>query len=74
MKKGHLFVVSGPSGVGKSTAVKALLHERPEIRFSVSATTRPIRPGEIEGESYYFVTKEGFEQMLADGALLEHAQ
>lgn len=74
MKKGHLFVVSGPSGVGKSTAVKALLHERPEIRFSVSATTRPIRPGEIEGESYYFVTKERFEQMLADGALLEHAQ
>ena len=74
MKKGHLIVISGPSGVGKSTAVKALLQSRPELQFSVSATTRPIRPGETDGKSYHFVSKDQFEKMLAADELLEHAQ
>ena len=67
-------VLSGPSGVGKSTAIAALLQRRPTIRFSVSATTRAPRPGEQEGVSYYFVSRERFNQMVENGELLEHAQ
>ena len=63
MSKGKLFVISGASGVGKSTVLKRVMEIRPELRFSVSATTRAPRPGEVDGESYYFVTKEQFEQM-----------
>ena len=63
---GKLFVISGASGVGKSTVLKKVMAARNDLQFSVSATTRPPRPGEEEGVHYYFVTKETFEQMLAD--------
>ena len=71
MSKGRLFVISGASGVGKSTVLHEVMTQRQDLRFSVSATTRKPRPGEIEGESYYFVTKERFEEMIRDVAFLE---
>ena len=74
MKKGKLIVISGPSGVGKGTVVKALLAKNPNMRLSVSATTRSIRPGEIHGVHYYFISREEFEQMLAENRFLEHAR
>ncbi|MBQ7566030.1 MAG: guanylate kinase [Oscillospiraceae bacterium] len=72
--KGKLYVISGPSGCGKSTVVHAVMAKYPNLRFSVSATTRPIRPGELDGEDYFFVTRERFDEMLRDGELLEHAE
>ena len=72
MSKGKLFVISGASGVGKSTVLKQVMAERDDLRFSVSATTRSPRPGEVEGESYYFVTKERFEEMIAADAFVEY--
>ena len=72
MKKGRLFVISGASGVGKSTVLKRVMEERKDLTFSVSATTRAPRPGEVDGESYYFVTKEQFEAMIARGEFLEY--
>ena len=72
MKKGRLFVISGASGVGKSTVLKRVMAERKDLTFSVSATTRAPRPGEVDGESYYFVTKEQFEAMIARGEFLEY--
>ncbi len=74
MKKGNLIVISGPSGVGKGTVVKALMQRHDKLRFSVSATTRAIRPGEVDGVNYYYITKERFEQMIANDELLEHAR
>lgn len=74
MKKGRLIVISGPSGVGKGTVVKALMARDPNVKLSVSATTREIRPGEIHGVHYYFITKPEFEQMIAEGRFLEYAQ
>lgn len=71
---GSMFVISGPSGVGKSTVLKEVLRERPDLHFSVSATTRPIRPSETDGVNYYFVSKEKFQSMIADDALLEYAE
>jgi len=70
----RLVVVSGPSGVGKSTVVAHAVRSDPQVWLSVSATTRPMRAGEVEGESYYFVTPERFDQMIADGELLEWAE
>lgn len=72
MPKGKLFIISGASGVGKSTVLKKVMEGRPDLQFSVSATTRPPRPGEQEGVSYYFVTNEAFEKMIADDAFLEY--
>ena len=72
MSKGRLFVISGASGVGKSTVLKRIMDARKDLTFSVSATTRSPRPGEVEGESYYFVTKEQFEEMIARGEFLEY--
>ena len=72
MKKGRLFVISGASGVGKSTVLKYVMEQRKDLTFSVSATTRAPRPGEVDGESYYFVTKEQFEAMIARGEFLEY--
>lgn len=74
MIKGKLYVLSGPSGVGKSTAVQAVMRRHPTLRFSVSLTTREMRPGEVEGESYYFVSRAQFEAMRDAGELLEHAE
>lgn len=72
MSAGKLFVISGASGVGKSTVLKKVMEIRPEFKFSVSATTRSPREGEIDGVHYYFVTSEQFEQMICDDAFVEH--
>lgn len=72
MSTGKLIVISGASGVGKGTVLKAMMAMEPNMSFSVSATTRPPRPGEVDGKDYYFVTKEQFEQMIADDAFLEY--
>lgn len=68
---GLLFVVSGPSGAGKDTLVEALLGKLPRLRYSISATTRAPRPGERDGEHYFFVTTEEFERRRDCGAMLE---
>jgi guanylate kinase len=70
----HLTVLSGPSGVGKSTVVARLRQEQPQIWQSVSVTTRPPRPGEAHGREYYFASERDFDAMAADGKLLEWAQ
>lgn len=72
--KGLLVIMSGPSGAGKSTVVSRLLKRRDDIRFSVSATTRAPRPGEKEGVSYYFKSREEFDRMIEEDAFLEHAE
>ena len=69
---GKLFVISGASGVGKSTVLKRVMEARKDISFSVSATTRAPRPGEVDGESYYFITKTQFEEMIARNEFLEY--
>ena len=73
MSQGRIIIVSGPSGVGKGTILKELMRRDPKLRFSVSATTRAPRPGEVEGVNYFFVDKHYFEKMIEDGQLLEHA-
>ncbi len=70
---GSLVVISGPSGAGKGTVCKKLLERNKGLKLSISATTRPPRDGEINGESYFFVTKEEFEQMEERGELFESA-
>lgn len=72
MSKGKLFVISGASGVGKSTVLGKVMAARPDLTFSVSATTRAPRPGEQEGVHYYFVTKEAFEGMIARDEFVEY--
>ena len=72
MKKGKLIVISGASGVGKGTVLNLMMEKRDDLCFSVSATTRPPRPGERDGIHYYFVTKEQFEDMIAQNAFLEY--
>lgn len=72
MSKGKLFVISGASGVGKSTVLARVMEERKDLRFSVSATTRSPRPGEVDGVNYYFVTKAKFEEMIAQDAFIEY--
>ena len=71
---GRVVVLSGPSAVGKSTLVRCLRERIPELVFSVSATTRAPRPGEVDGVDYYFVTPARFQQLIDDGALLEWAE
>ena len=73
MKQGQIIILSGPSGVGKGTVLKEVMRGDPSLRFSVSATTRPIRPGEVDGVNYFFMDKPRFEKMIADGELLEYA-
>lgn len=73
MRKGLLLVVSGPSGAGKSTLLRELLRKEPCLRFSVSMTTRPPRPGEVPGRDYYFVSRAEFEEARRAGELLEWA-
>ncbi|HTV72759.1 MAG TPA: guanylate kinase [Candidatus Acidoferrales bacterium] len=71
MGPGLLFVVSGPSGAGKDTIVDGLRHRMPRLRYSVSSTTRPPRPGERAGEAYFFLDRELFEQKATAGEFLE---
>jgi guanylate kinase len=71
---GRLLVVSGPGGVGKGTVVAELARRRPDIAVSVSATTRPPRPGEVDGRHYHFLSDAAFDALVADGGLLEWAE
>ncbi|MEA5599863.1 guanylate kinase [Nostoc sp. UHCC 0252] len=71
---GRLIVLTGPSGVGKGTLMRSLLERHPELYFSVSATTRSPRPGEIDGKNYYFISRSKFEQLVAEGEFLEWAE
>ena len=73
-RRGLMFVLSSPSGAGKTTMSRRLLVDDPEIVISVSATTRPPRPGEIEGRDYRFVDDAGFDALIADNQLLEWAR
>ena len=71
MYKGKTFIISGPSGVGKSTVLKELFQDRDDLYFSVSATTRPPRPGEINGVHYHFTDVDEFRKMISEDAFLE---
>lgn len=71
---GQLIVISGPSGAGKSTVIRKVMNANPNMVFSISATTRPPRDGEVDGVNYYFVDKPCFEEMIANKELLEYAQ
>jgi guanylate kinase len=71
--RGVLVIVSSPSGAGKTTLTRRLLAEFPALEFSVSYTTRPMRPGEVEGRDYHFVSPEAFQDMVARGEFAEHA-
>jgi guanylate kinase len=73
MQRGRLYVVSAPSGAGKTSLVKALMEREPRIRFSVSYTTRKPRPNEVPGRDYHFVTMDRFKEMVAHDEFLEHA-
>jgi len=72
-KRGLLIVISGPSGVGKDTLIKRLLELDRNLRYSVSCTTRPPRPNEVDGVDYTFVTREQFQELIDKGAFLESA-
>ncbi len=74
MERGKLLVLSGPSGVGKSTAISGMRACHPEMYFSVSATTRAMRQGDEDGVTYHFKTREQFEEMIQKGEFYEHAQ
>jgi len=74
MSKGLLVVFAGASGVGKGTIMKKLLSSNPNIRLSISATTRAPREGELDGREYYFVTRERFNELIADDGFLEYAE
>lgn len=74
MRKGLIFVISGPAGSGKGTVVKLLREMIPDLGFSVSATTRAPRPGETDGVNYYFMDREKFTSLLEDGMILEHTE
>jgi len=74
MKRGRLYVISAPSGAGKTSLVKALLAGEPRLRLSISHTTRTRRPTEVEGREYQFVSKAQFEELVKRGEFLEHAR
>ena len=73
MPTGRLFVITGPSGVGKGTLIRRLRERMPGLELSVSATTRPPRPGEVNGVDYHFTSDEEFDRLAREGRLLEHA-
>ena len=74
MYQGKTFIISGPSGVGKSTVLKELFKGRDDLYFSVSATTRAPRPGEVDGVHYHFTDADTFRRMIGEDAFLEHAE
>lgn len=74
MSSGILYILSAPSGAGKTSLVKALIDAMPGVRVSVSHTTRAMRPGEVDGVNYHFTSRERFQEMLERGDFLEHAQ
>jgi guanylate kinase len=74
LNPGRLIVLTGPSGVGKGTLMRSLLQRHPELYYSVSATTRSPRPGEIDGKNYYFISRSKFEKLMAEGEFLEWAE
>lgn len=74
LRRGLMFVLSSPSGAGKSTLARQLMERNSDIVLSVSATTRPPRPGEMDGREYHFVDHDRFEAMMGEGALLEWAR
>jgi guanylate kinase len=74
MRKGKTFIITGPSGVGKGTIINKLFEGRDDLYFSVSATTRAPRPGEVDGVHYHFLSREQFQQWIAQGEFLEHAE
>ena len=74
MKRGRLYVISAPSGAGKTSLVKALLASEPRLRLSISHTTRTRRPTEAEGREYHFVSKPEFDELVKRGEFLEHAR
>lgn len=72
MNKGSVLVISGPSGSGKDTILKKVFEKMPELKFSISTITRAMRPGEVEGEKYNFISREEFEDRLSRNMFLEH--
>ena len=74
MRQGKTFIICGPSGVGKGTVVARLLSSNPNLYFSVSATTRQPRNGEVDGVHYHFLSREQFQSWIAEDAFLEHAE
>ena len=74
MTRGLLIVISGASGTGKGTVCKKILSDLPAVAYSISATTRAPRPGEVDGREYYFLSVEEFKSWIADGKFLEHAE
>ena len=74
MDRGRLIILSGPSGSGKSTVVSKAMNSRQDLCFSVSVTTRPPRPGEVDGKDYFFISREQFHEMVVNDELLEHAE
>ena len=74
MERGKLLVISGPSGVGKSTVIQGVREKYPDMYFSVSATTRPMREGDQEGVTYWFKTRDSFEDMIARDVFYEYAE
>jgi len=73
-RRGLMYVMSSPSGAGKTTITRELLKNNPEVSISISATTRPKRAGEVHGKDYYFVTPDEFRDMVENGEMLEHAK
>jgi guanylate kinase len=73
-RRGLLLILSSPSGAGKSTLARRLMDWDPTMRFSVSATTRPPRVGEVDGREYHFTTQDAFRALVAEGQMLEHAE
>jgi guanylate kinase len=72
MPRGFLIVIAAPSGCGKTTIARAVMERHPDMLFSVSATTRPIRAGELHGKDYFFLSRQEFEARIATGDLVEH--
>lgn len=73
-RRGLMYVLSSPSGAGKTTITRALLKNNPDVQVSISATTRPRRAGEVHAQDYYFVTPDEFRTMVENGEMLEHAK